>query len=558
MPLFRREFIALAGLGVSSRVLFAARNRTLSAMDITSPPSTIHAFCEDEIIALKKEGSSWTGSGISVHAETADRALPISVSSPEKRILRLRLFWEGTLSENYRFFGDAWERTYGDLAWRGLEPERIYPWYFVAGEGSSFLACGVRTNPGAFCSWQVGSSGITLWLDLRNGGSGVELGKRTLLAATVVTGDYQKHSAFQATREFCRKMADGGVFMPEPLYGGNNWYYAYGSSSDSEIRADTERIASYAPEGANRPFMVIDDGWSTFRTSGPWEHGNSKFPDMPQLASDMLRMNVRPGLWLRPLTTHDSLPDNLLLKNGFTAARFQQDRMHTLDPTVEGAAEQIRSDIRRLHSWGFQLLKHDFSTFDLLGRWGFQMGAEITDPGWHFADRTRTNAEIIRAFYSTLRDAAGKAFLLGCNTVGHLAAGLFEVQRTGDDTSGRDWPRTRKMGVNTLAFRAAQHGIFFDIDADCVGLTKEIPWQLNRQWLDLLARSGTPLFVSAAPDAVGPEQREALREAFRVAASKQPVAEPLDWMQTSEPEHWRLDGKEVTFDWFSGDSSLPR
>ena len=189
--------------------------------------------------------------------------------------------------------------------------------------------------------------------------------------------------------------------------------------------------------------------------------------------------------------------------------------MQTLDPTVEGAAEQIRSDMRRMCGWGYQLLKHDFSTYDLFGRWGFQMAAELTDAGWHFADRTRTNAEIFRALYALLREAAGATPLLGCNTVGHLAAGLFEVQRTGDDTSGRDWSRTRKMGVNTLAFRAAQQGAFFDVDADCVGLTKAIPWSLNRQWLDLLSRSGTPLFVSAAPDAVGPEQRSALRRSFR-------------------------------------------
>ena len=29
-----------------------------------------------------------------------------------------------------------------------------------------------------------------------------------------------------------------------------------------------------------------------------------------------------------------------------------------------------------------------------------------------------------------------------------------------------------------------------------------VGWSLNRQWLDLLARSGTPLFVSADPDAI--------------------------------------------------------
>jgi alpha-galactosidase len=559
MKLVRRKFCAtLAGAGLAARATAAKPGRVLRAADVVAPPAAIHAFTEDGVVELKKNGAAWQGGGVSVRAEAGAGVLPVQVASSQQRLLRVRLHWRGALPATYRYLGDTWERSYGDLAWRPLEPERILPWYFLAGAGASFIACGVKTNPGAFCFWQVDSSGVTLWLDVRNGGGGVELGGRTLLAATIVAADYQGETAFQAAGKFCRSMAGGGgISMPEPLYGGNNWYYAYGNSSADDIRADTERIASYAPSGGNRPYMVVDDGWAPYRTTGPWTQGNAKFPDMPGLAADMLRLNVRPGLWFRPLTTRDSVPDSWLLKSEFSQTRFAREQMRTLDPTVAGAAEQIRNDVRLLCSWKYQILKHDFSTYDLLGRWGFQMAAELTDPRWHFADRTRTNAEIVRAFYALLREAAGKTFLLGCNTVGHLACGLFEVQRTGDDTSGNDWSRTRKMGVNTLAFRAPQQGTFFDVDADCVGLTKAIPWSLNRQWLELLARSGTPLFVSAAPDAVGSEQHAALREAFAQAAKRQPVAEPLDWLETNEPQHWRFGNATANFDWFTDAISLP-
>ncbi|HVX67797.1 MAG TPA: hypothetical protein VHA11_14395 [Bryobacteraceae bacterium] len=558
MSLIRRQFCAtLAGAGLAARAATTRTSRILRAADILRAPATIHAFTEDGTVELSRSGAMWQGGGVSVRAEGGAGALPVLVSSPQKKLVRVRLHWRGTLPAAYRYLGDAWERSYGELAWRPLEPERILPWYFLAGAGATFLAFGVKTNPGAFCFWQVDSSGVTLWLDVRNGGGGVELGSRTLAAATVVAADYQGETAFRAARNFCRRMADKGIAMPEPLYGGNNWYYAYGNSSAEDIRADTERVASYAPSGGNRPYMVIDDGWAPYRTTGPWTRGNSKFPDMPGLAADMLRLDVRPGLWFRPLITRDSVPDSWLLKSGFSETRFAREQMRTLDPTVEGAAEQIRNDVRLMCGWKYEILKHDFSTYDLLGRWGFQMGAELTDSRWNFADRTKTNAEIVRAFYALLREAAGKTFLLGCNTVGHLAVGLFEVQRTGDDTSGNDWSRTRKMGVNTLAFRAAQQGTFFDVDADCVGLTKAIPWSLNRQWLDLLARSGTPLFVSAAPDAVGLEQRDALREAFAQAAKRQPVGEPLDWLESNEPQHWRFGNATARFDWFTDAISIP-
>src|ERR1035441_9526485 len=75
------------------------------------------------------------------------------------------------------------------------------------------------------------------------------------------------------------------------------------------------------------------------------------------------------------------------------------------------------------------------------GRWGFEMGPEITDRNWHFQNRGKTTAEIILDLYRTIRQSAGDAVLIGCNTIGHLAAGLVEAQRIGDDTSGREWSR---------------------------------------------------------------------------------------------------------------------
>lgn len=106
------------------------------------------------------------------------------------------------------------------------------------------------------------------------------------------------------------------------------------------------------------------------------------------------------------------------------------------------------------------------------------------------------------------------------------------------------------MGVNALAFRAPQHDTLFAADADCVGLTREISWEMNRQWTDWLARSGTPLFVSAAADALGPEQRKVLREAFRRAAVPRTLGEPLDWVMNTEPERWAFEDGPAKYEWF--------
>ena len=139
--------------------------------------------------------------------------------------------------------------------------------------------------------------------------------------------------------------------------------------------------------------------------------------------------------------------------------------------------------------------------------------------------------------------------LIGCNTMSHLSAGIFELNRIGDDTSGKDWSRTRKMGVNTLGFRMIQHKNFYEADGDCVGLTKNVPWEKNKLWMQLLAESSTPLFISAEKDALGSAQKEFIKTCFLSASKNQEVGEPLDWLTTSLPAKWKLNGEVKEFNW---------
>ena len=113
------------------------------------------------------------------------------------------------------------------------------------------------------------------------------------------------------------------------------------------------------------------------------------------------------------------------------------------------------------------------------------------------------------------------------------------------------------MGVNTLAFRIAQHGAFFAADPDCVGDAGAMPWALNRQFLDLVARSGTPLFISFDPVKITPEQKTSLKVALAEASQPQPVAEPLDWLDTTCPSLWRIGDEMVRYDWYSDDGVTP-
>jgi alpha-galactosidase len=205
------------------------------------------------------------------------------------------------------------------------------------------------------------------------------------------------------------------------------------------------------------------------------------------------------------------------------------------------------------------LIKHDFTTWELFGQWGSQMGASPTRGNWHFNDRALTNAEVVTALYRQLRATCGPdRVILGCNTVGHLSVGLFDASRTGDDVSGKEWERTRRTGVNTLAFRAPQHKIFYSLDADCIPVTPDVPWSMTRQWLQAVADSGTVLLVSPDPRAIGPEQKQALRQAF-ARCVQQPASEPLDWIKTRTPATWRSATTTQNYEWNleEGESPFP-
>jgi len=522
-------------------------------VDILRPPDLVTAFLVEDTLALARDGHRWTAQGISVEAEPHGSELPVRIEAPDAPLMRLRLRWHARVPERWRILNDHWERSYGDLEWRCLAGERVLPWYFLAFDGQATHGYGVATGASAFAFWQVDPDGISLWIDVRNGGGPVHLGQRTLEAATLRT----RHGAagetpFESARRFCRALCEKPRLPAAPVYGGNNWYYAYGRNcSAADIGRDSGLIADLAPSGPNRPFMVIDDGWSLTNTTGPWERGNERFPDMPGLAAAMKKQGVRPGIWLRPLATTADIPESALLRP--RPGR----RSRTIDPTVPEMREIVRQDIRRMNQWGFELIKHDYSSFDLLGRWGFNMGADLTDSGWHFADRSLTTAEVALSLYRAIREAAGSSLVLGCNTFGHLGAGIFELQRTGDDTSGREFHRTRRMGVNTLAFRGPQHRAFFDLDADCAAITPQVPWDLTSRWLDLVARSGTALFVSPDPKALNPESKQAVRQAFAAAAAPRPIAQPLDWMETTTPGRWRIEGQTVAFDWYGPEGGTP-
>ena len=507
---------------------------------------------EQRAVSVAGKDGQFALGGVFVETVAGSDALSVYVTAQSAPVKKVRLRWHFANRLKGRVLGDAWERSYADLGWQNVTPYQTLPWYALVNQDDTTVGYGVKVRPAAICSWQIDPEGATLWLDVRCGGEGVRLNGRRLLSAQVVCREYSGVRSFEAARQFCHVMCADPLLPEQPVYGANNWYYAYGHSSREDVLADAEYLAQLTEGVENRPYFVIDDCWQRDRyradgtyeevyNGGPWLP-NNRFGDMASLAAQIREKGVLPGIWVRLLQDRNpEIPDAWRLPhNG------------GLDPSVPEALRFVKETVERIGQWGFKLLKHDFSTFDLMNRWGCEMLYEMAEDGWHFADQSRTSAEIIISLYQAILDAARKygMLILGCNTVGHLGAGLMHMHRTGDDTSGLMWERTLRFGVNTLAFRLPQHGAFYDIDADCIGISDKIPWEYNRQWCQLLSLSGTSLFYSVKPHTMPEAEEKEFARMLRQNAQRREIAEPLDWQDTSLPQDWLLDGQRVSFHWY--------
>lgn len=529
---------------------------------LTRLPDLVTLYSQSDHRAFSAPQGVWQDARFSLTL-TQQETLLADVQADETPLCYLRLRWHFSDAEKrrepIRIYGDAWERAGGNLEWRGIVPERCMPWFMLVANGTDAQqqragrlteGFGVKTQPGAMCFWQYDAAGATLWMDIRSGGEGVILGGRTLRTAEIVMRAYADCTAFEAGQQFCRALSRGALAAPYPVYGANNWYYAYGVSSHEQILEDTRIVARLCAGNSNPPFMVIDDGWSPNPKNGPWDRGNAAFPDMAALAAAIRAQGVRPGIWVRYIGDENQVC-------GVPKAWHLSYTDHYLDPSHPEVLAYIRQTTKRLVDWGYQLIKFDCSTQDILGRRGYKIPYVIAEDGWHFYDQGKTSAEIITNFYRAIREAAGEdVILIGCATISHLSAGLVQLGRTGADINGMNWDITRRMGVNTLAFRMMQHGTFYDVDADCVGITGAIRWEQVGKWLDILSKSGTPLFVSCKPGVLNPAQTEELRQAYARNAVQRDTLIPLDWMENICPERWLLNGEEIRYDWYADDVNV--
>jgi len=204
----------------------AAPGQDVSFCNLGHSPNAIAVITETGRSDLvSADAKQWQGGGVTVTTRARRDGLEVELSAPGLAVKHLELRWKAELAPDWKYLGDAWERAYGDLEWKPLDPERIMPWYFLAGNGQLTHGYGVKTGAAALCRWTADAGGITLNADARSGGVGVQLGQRKLAVATVLCRrGTAGETAFATAQAFCKLMSPRPRLAKQPVYGFNDWY----------------------------------------------------------------------------------------------------------------------------------------------------------------------------------------------------------------------------------------------------------------------------------------------------------------------------------------------
>lgn len=472
----------------------------------------------------------------------------IIVYPSDSPVKYLKLRYKGDLSFADKVYGDSWERSGGGcfLEWRSLMTSRLMPWFCYI-KGDQRTACyGVKTGADCFAAWSVDVHGITLFLNLTNGNGGTDL-KEPLTACEIVEliGD-DGEDAYNVAKRFSRLMCEAPVLPKEPIFGVNNWYWAYGDISHEIVMTESDYLMKMCAGSKHRPYMIIDDGWQFGRTlglngyiGGPWIP-NEKFPDITDTVSKIHRKGAKAGIWFRPLLTLGQIPAEAILDRHTSGGTI-------LDPSHPYTLERVKNDAALLKGYGFDLIKHDFTTIDIINTnplTAENSSTAICRRNKQFYDKTKTTATIIKNLYKAIAEGAGDADVIGCNCIGHLTAGIHSIYRTGDDTSGRSFEWTRRYGLNSV-MRLPTNEAFYTVDPDCAAFTDKVDADSNLDYLEICALTGMTTLASVTPDILTEEQMKRINGIFLTADENKCRYSIKNYDKTANPNIFVSEDKSI-------------
>ena len=277
--------------------------------------------------------------------------------------------------------------------------------YSVVGGAKSHLLAGALT-----------AARFKPWVEAWNA-SGGKVGLRIASGATgesvsAAAGDSVSGEAFwlelgsdlpALLRAYADELPSRHRDNPRPAEAGwNSWYELWDGVTEQDVRDNAPLAkAALAPKlpAGTKLRIVVDDGWE--KLWGEWEPNGKFSSGLDGLSKDLHAQGFEMGVWLAPLLVHESSalvsshPDWFVKDAVYK--HLSNGNMRVLDVTNPGAADHLKSVIKTIVGWGYDLLKIDF-----LFAGTFEGGRTENVTGMQAYDRA----------LSMIRDAAGEGVVL--------------------------------------------------------------------------------------------------------------------------------------------------
>jgi alpha-galactosidase len=152
----RRNFLgAVVSTGLASMVPSrrlsppASNPRDKTFLEVIRQPDSATVFQDlDRPRSASRAAALWRSGEVLLRIEPEQNDLPIYISAPGTRLTHVHLRWNTDVPSSILVMGDAWERSYGDLRWSYVIPERVMPWYFLTyGEKVPHGPIGIHSRP---------------------------------------------------------------------------------------------------------------------------------------------------------------------------------------------------------------------------------------------------------------------------------------------------------------------------------------------------------------------------------------------------------------------------
>lgn len=366
------------------------------------------------------------------------------------------------------------------------------------------------------------------------------------------------------------------------------WYHA-GASDEERLAANARFVKEHlVPFGFTT--MQIDDHWQRrLPADFPWDGDVKKikgegpikvFTDaaenypsgMAHTAKQLTQLGLSPGIWFMPFAGTFNNPYFADRQDMFAhwpdgtpiVSRWSGTLLDMSNPKTQAF---VRDRVKRIADWGYDYFKLDGmhtgavthnvyvnTGYATEGRWlntanfiSTQAGpgtSSSDEPSAALHDPLMTHIQAYRTGLRIVREAAPKAFVLGCNVSQNMrsmggAFGLIDAMRIGPDNGGAgrgDWRSVCKGARHGSNLYFLNRRVWYN-DPDPVYVRTTNPLESARMMVSWVAVTGSMLTTSYQFAELPPERLDLLK---RCMPTHQGTARPVDLFESDPAKIWLL------------------